>query len=278
MLLSFLLSVSLAQASPLQVVTSSPILKDLIENVGGNEIQVNSLDEAFRDPHNFDPSVKTIKSIQSSQVSFIVGEKFELWAKSLLAKPNYKGEVFRFSDHLNLEQDSHFWMSPSLTLKAVDLIEKELSRLKPRSAALFKQKAQAYKGNIQSLSDRLKLNFLKLPPNERVWVSESGALLLFCEDFGIELITISRRSHRSEITAKELSQAHKRITEKKASLYIFETHQPRNSALQRAKDLGLIPKGPIYIETFGDRGQSPQTYLELLEKNSDALLSQTSTL
>lgn len=272
MLLSLMMTLMISQAAPLKVVASSAILRDLLQNVGGPEIQVVELEEASRDPHNFDPSIKTIKTLQSSQMSFIVGDQFELWSKALLAPPNYKGSIFKFSEHLDLKEEYHFWMSPDLASKAVDLIEQELARKLPSHAASFKTRAEVYKKEIEKRSVRIKSEFKKINAARAPWVSESEALKLFCQFLGVELLPISRKAHRSETTAKELSEIKKALVGKKAALYVYETHQSQSLAQQRAQDLGLRPAGPLFIETLSNKSQGPQTYLQLLERNSEILL------
>lgn len=54
----------------LQVVTTTAILKDLVEHVGGDRINVSSLVPASGDPHTYEPSLRDVRNVVYADVAF----------------------------------------------------------------------------------------------------------------------------------------------------------------------------------------------------------------
>lgn len=62
---------SLAQASPgTTVVASTPIIADMVSNVGGDRITVTSLVPPGADPHTFEPTISSLKAIARADAGF----------------------------------------------------------------------------------------------------------------------------------------------------------------------------------------------------------------
>lgn len=261
-----------AQA-PLAVAVSSPVIRDLVENIGGSKVKVLHLEESSKDPHNFDPSVKTIQVLQKSALIFLVGGQFEVWSKTVFAQIKSQAKVVSFIDSLSLPGDSHFWLNPELTLKAMDLIEKELAAQIPEQSAEFKKRNELYKKALLELVLPLKKKIALIPVDQKEFVAETESLSHLATYFGFKLVSISQKGHRTEITAQELGKIQKLSREKAFKFYLYETHQPQSVWEQRSRDLKLKPLGPLYIETFAARGLRPQTYLELIESNIKLILS-----
>ena len=54
----------------LQVITTTPILRDLVENVGGDAAQVSSLVPDGADPHTYEPTLRDVRNVVYADVAF----------------------------------------------------------------------------------------------------------------------------------------------------------------------------------------------------------------
>lgn len=87
---SALLLVSLAPTTvaqdddPLNVVVSFSVLADIVENVGGEHVEVTSLVPIGGDAHTFDPSPDQIATLADADLVVEVGGDFEPWLDDLV--------------------------------------------------------------------------------------------------------------------------------------------------------------------------------------------------
>lgn len=263
------------KAAVLVVMTSSPILKDLIKSVGGDQVEVINVVETMRDPHHFDPTFKTLQNFKKAGLAVFVGNQYESWSKDLIAKSKFQGEVIQLSEKINSSnKDSHFWLNPDLTRQAASLIASELIKLSPEHKSLFETRSKIFQDQILDKSRKLKEKFQTLPKEKKRFVVESNSFLHWCDFFELDCLSITSRSHRSEVTGKELSEARKKVLRQPRLFYIYESHHSKPLSEQRAKDLGLLAVGPVSVEMLGDPSTLPTSYLELLEQNAQVLLTQ----
>ena len=257
------------------ILTSSPVLKDAIQEIAGPTVQVTNVVESMRDPHHFDPSIQTLKSFKTAKLAVFVGPNFETWAPNLITRTKFEAPTIYLAEKLDLKnQDPHFWLDPEQMIKAIAILEKEIAKLNPASAKEIEERSKKYQEKIQTLAKTQKQKFQALPETKRSVVVESNSFDHYCRYYGLDCLTISTKKHRTEVSGKELNQTQAKIKERPRSAYLYEPHQALGASKQRAKDLGLSALGPFYIESLGDSKQGPQTYLELLEANAQLLLRQ----
>ena len=67
-LLSLSLSISVALATPLKVVTSFSILNDLVQQVGGDKVEAVTIVGPESDAHSFEPRPSDAQSLYKPQV------------------------------------------------------------------------------------------------------------------------------------------------------------------------------------------------------------------
>ncbi len=84
---------TISWAAPTQVVTSFSILGDMVQEVGGEHVQVSTLVGADSDMHVYQPTPKDIQRLQTADIVVLNGLGFEGWQTRLLDAANYKGAV-----------------------------------------------------------------------------------------------------------------------------------------------------------------------------------------
>lgn len=95
-------------AEPLQVVTSFSILADMVEQVGGEQVEVTSLVGADSDTHVFSPSPSDAMRLAEADLVVFNGLQFEGWMQRLLDASEYDGTLVVASDGIEtLAGDAH---------------------------------------------------------------------------------------------------------------------------------------------------------------------------
>ncbi|SDN34685.1 metal ABC transporter solute-binding protein, Zn/Mn family [Vreelandella arcis] len=96
---SALLALPAAMANDrVQVVTSFSILADMVENVGGDHVDVTSLVAADGDAHVFSPSPGDARSLANADLVVFNGLRFEGWMERLISASDYNGSMVTATD------------------------------------------------------------------------------------------------------------------------------------------------------------------------------------
>lgn len=81
-----------------QVVTSFSILADMVENVGGEHVEVTSLVAADGDAHVYSPSPGDARSLANADLVVFNGLLFEGWMERLISASDYSGALVTATD------------------------------------------------------------------------------------------------------------------------------------------------------------------------------------
>jgi ABC-type Zn uptake system ZnuABC Zn-binding protein ZnuA len=167
-LIMLLLSVALALAGcggtstagvgVLKVVATTSFLRDIAQNVAGQEFTVGQLIPTGADPHEFEPTPAEVASVVDSNVLIVNGANLEGTLATTLQ--NAGGHYLKVTasagqtprvpkpdepalEHAN-EPDPHFWLDPILVIRYVQNIRDGFAKADPSQAAAFSANAAAY--------------------------------------------------------------------------------------------------------------------------------------
>jgi zinc/manganese transport system substrate-binding protein len=82
-----------AMAKTLNVVSSFSVLGDMVQQVGGEHVHVDTLVGPDGDPHTFEPSPKDSALLSKADVVVVNGLGLEGWLDSLIKASGFKGEL-----------------------------------------------------------------------------------------------------------------------------------------------------------------------------------------
>src|SRR5688572_17821340 len=69
---------------PLNIVVTIPVLKDLVEQVGGAHVRVTSLLRGYENEHTYSPKPSDLVAVRKARLLFEVGIGLEAWVSSLV--------------------------------------------------------------------------------------------------------------------------------------------------------------------------------------------------
>lgn len=84
---------TVAQAAPVKVVTSFSILADMVNEVGGEQVETVALIGANQDAHGFEPRPGDARKLSDAQVLVVNGLEFETWLPGLAQASGFKGRT-----------------------------------------------------------------------------------------------------------------------------------------------------------------------------------------
>ncbi|RYD77958.1 MAG: ABC transporter substrate-binding protein, partial [Verrucomicrobiaceae bacterium] len=170
-----IVAVSTANAAPVQVVTTTSMITDLVKQVGGERVKVTGLMGPGIDPHLYKPTASDVTYLQKAQAVFyngllLEGRMSELFDR--LAKA--KKKIYAVSASLPQERllkpaefeghhDPHVWGDAQLWSSAVDAVVKGLGEADPEGRADYARRGEAYKGELAKLHTWAQEQVQKVP-------------------------------------------------------------------------------------------------------------------
>src|SRR5690554_2518595 len=210
----------------LQVVATTTIVADIVQQVGGQAVEVSSLIPAGADPHAFEPSPRDIAIVADAQAVFMSGGGLEAFMESTLRSAGGSARVIVLSedliaaenqtsedhdlegevDHLHAG-DPHVWMDPNNVMDWVAAIETSLQELDPANAELYEANAAAYSQKLQELDAWIRQQVEQIPAENRKLVTDHQIFGAFASRYAFEQVgaVISSISSSAEPTAQELA-------------------------------------------------------------------------
>jgi ABC-type Zn uptake system ZnuABC Zn-binding protein ZnuA len=262
-------------ANPLSVVTSNTVLADLVANVGGDKVQVRSLAPAGTDPHTFQPTPDSIKTLSQARVAFFNGSGLEeWWDKTVRSVKKPEVPVIELSKGLatirmlghNGGYDPHVWLDPNLVKAYVEKIRDALSRADGANAGFYAGRAKAYQVKLDELDAWIRIEVEKIPSARRKLVTFHDAFQYFANRYGLAVKGFIVASPGKEPSAKALAELTRRIKEEQIPAVFAEADFSPKLLEVLAKDAGVKVVTNLYDDSLSS-GPPADTYINMLRHN-----------
>jgi zinc/manganese transport system substrate-binding protein len=264
-----------------KVVASFSILADLVKNVGGERVEVDTLVGANGNAHVFSPSPADARKLADAKVVFVNGLGFEGWLDRLVRASGSKAPIVvaskgvkpreRHGDqghgHDHGRADPHAWQSVANVKIYVANIRDALTVADPAGTAVYNANAGAYLGKLEALEQELKAAIAKIPADRRRVITSHDSFGYFQAAYGIEFIAPQGVSTETEASARDVAAIIKLIRAKKiAGVFLENVTDPR-LLKQIAAETGAKLGGTLYSDALtGEQGDAP-SYLDLIRHN-----------
>jgi zinc/manganese transport system substrate-binding protein len=279
-LLLFAFPVRAAERMP--VVATFSIIADMLRNVGGDHITIETIVGPDGDSELYQPTAADVGKVAAARAVFLndLNDEFEPWLEPLLKQAGFKGEKVVVTRHvltLTAEEehpvsgrqlpaaiDQHAWMDPKNGVIYVRNIAAALARLDPAGTADYSARAATYIERIRAVDAWARKQFASVPPAKRRVLTSHDSLEYIANVYGIALLTVNGWTNKSEPSAEELAKLAQRIrAERVKALFLDSITDPR--AMQRiAGETGAKIGGTLYGDSLSPKGGEADSYLNLL--------------
>lgn len=235
-----------ATAAPLQVETTLPDFKDMIEVIGGDEVVVRSLLQGVEDPHFLDAKPAYVARLLKTDLLVYNGLELEIgWLPKIVNRvgnPRLQeggegscvlgsgvsvvdrptGPVDRSLGHVHASGNPHFNLSPQKMSEAAVVAATCLSRLRPEKATQFQQGLQKYQEKMRGLSSQIQ----SLLSPQRSALSAGRVMeyhqnfVYFFKEFGIKSAGSVEEKPGVAPSAGRLAKLNDEIREKKVAVIL----------------------------------------------------------
>jgi len=278
------------KGTKLQVVTTTTMLTDLVERIGGDSIQVKGLMGSGVDPHLYKASEGDVSKLFNADVVFYVGlhlegklvevfEKMEnrgvntVAVAEVLPKNQLIGSTYFASNY-----DPHIWFNIDFWQQIAYHTTEKLKKADPKNAAFFEKNTEKYMLELQTLKKELQQTINSLPEEERILVTAHDAFNYFGEAFGFKVVGLQGLSTATEAGVQDVQELSKFIIENKVKAIFVESSVPKRTieALQasvRSKGHEVAIGGTLYSDALGTKGTDEGTYTGMFRYNVQTIVT-----
>src|SRR5215207_10654 len=273
----------------IRITTTTGMIADLAENIGGDRVEVESLMGPGVDPHLYKPSAGDIRRLEEADVIFYNGLELEGRMTDILVKiaragtptvPVAEGipeDRLREPPQFAGKYDPHIWFDVTLWQMAAQRVKDELATIDPASDALYQANLDAYLTQLDELHAYVQEQILRIPEGHRVLITAHDAFGYYGEQYGIDVRGLQGMSTATEATAGDIQTLAEFIAERQIPAIFVESSVPPATieAVQEAvQDRGfdVVIGGQLFSDAMGAAGTPEGTYLGMVRYNTDTIV------
>lgn len=251
------------------VVTTFTVIADLVSEVGGERVRVESITRVGAEIHGYEPTPGDLRRAQGADLIIDNGLNLEAWFEQFLENL----DVPRVVASAGIEPiaiagttapNPHAWMSPVAAESYVETIRAALTDLDPEGAPEFASNAAAYTAELRALAAELTEAIDAVPESSRVLVTCEGALSYLARDLGLAEQYIWPVNAEQQSTPQRIADTIRVVRERAVPAVFCESTVSADPMLQVAESTGALYAGELYVDSLSEPDGPVPSYLELL--------------
>jgi zinc/manganese transport system substrate-binding protein len=269
------------------VIATTPILGDLVRQVGGDQVDVDVLIPLGADPHDFEPSAAQAAQLRDASLIIANGLGLEERLESALDGAQKDGvPVFDLGEELDPlplstadeeaghagedghgSEDPHIWLDPERMATAASLVATQLATTTGLDAAPFQQRAETYADAAFAAEAEARALLAELPADQRKLITNHDALEYFAQRFNLEVIgtVIPGGSTLAEPSAADLSELVALVKANDVKAIFSESTVSSKLIESLAREVGSqVSVIELSTDTLGEPGSPTATYPGLI--------------
>ena len=269
-----------AMAKTLNVVSSFSVLGDMVQQVGGEHVHVDTLVGPDGDPHTFEPSPKDSALLSKADVVVVNGLGLEGWLDRLIKASGFKGELVVASTGVKTHMldedgkavtDPHAWNSAANGALYAQNILNGLVKADPQDSAALKATGERYIGQLNEVDGWAKKQFDGIPQAKRKVLTSHDAFGYFYRAYGVTFLAPQGLSSESEASAAQVAALISQIKADGVHTWFMENQLDPRLVKQIATATGSRPGGELYPEALSKPGGVADSYVKMLRHNVELI-------
>ncbi|MFH2837337.1 metal ABC transporter substrate-binding protein [Klebsiella aerogenes] len=271
-----------AIAKTLNVVSSFSVLGDMVQQVGGEHVHVDTLVGPDGDPHTFEPSPKDSALLSKADVVVVNGLGLEGWLDRLVKASGFKGELVVASKGVKthtLDEDGktvtdpHAWNSAANGALYAQNILDDLVKADPQDKAALQSRGKRYIEQLTAIDGWAKAQFSAIPQVKRKVLTSHDAFGYFGRAYHVTFLAPQGLSSESEASAAQVAALIKQIKADGVHTWFMENQLDPRLVQQIAGATGAQPGGELYPEALSKPGGVADSYVKMLRHNVELIVN-----
>ena len=273
-------------APPIHVTATTTVVADLVEQVGGDLVAVESLMADGVDPHSYRATPRDIDKLVRADLIVSNGLHLEGKLAELLKRIGRKRPFVAVGNTVPQDElipignglfDPHIWFDAKLWSYCPFAVADALSQLDSTAASHYQQRAEKYSNVLLELDENIRKKFDEIPRQRRVLITAHDAFRYFGRAYGLKVIGVQGTSTESEAGLADMNQLVDLVVRRQIPAVFVETSvSDRNvtALIEGASARGHIIRlgGRLYSDALGPTGEGGDTLERALLSNVETIL------
>jgi manganese/zinc/iron transport system substrate-binding protein len=271
-------------ARPLVVATTT-IVADLVRQVAGDRVSIETLMGPGVDPHAYRATPRDADRLARADLIVAGGLHLEGKLVDLLARLGRSKRVVLAAEAVPAADlleaaagvpDPHVWFDASLWCHAVEPLVGALAAIDPAGAKSYRARADSYLGRLRSLHESLLSTFAAIPDRHRVLITAHDAFSYLGRGYGIEVVGLQGVSTESEAGLADVNRIVDLVVTRGIPAVFVETSVPDRAVEAmcegvRARGRPIRIGGRLYSDALGEPGSGADTLEGMLLANAETI-------
>lgn len=273
----------------IKVIAVESFLADIVQNVAGDRLVVETLMPAGLDPHSFEPTPRDVARISDSDILFANGAGFEEWLDDIFENLPEDQIIVEASAGLQSrsieeghseddghghEIDPHFWLDPNLVVTYVENIRDGLIAVDPEGKNQYSANAASYIQQLKELDEYIQEKIATIPAERRLIVTNHESFGYFADRYGFKVVgtIIHSVSSGSAPSAQQMAELVDQMRASGAIAIFMETGSNPQLAEQLSAETGIKVVYDLYTHSISEADGNAPSYIGLMKYNVEQMV------
>ncbi len=268
-----------------KVVTTNPILQDIVRHVGGDLVSVSCLLPPGIDIHSFDPTPATVRSLVEADLLVINGYGLETRLEPILENANFAGPIAVAAStsrlitidpdgsghdgeaHDHGPIDPHAWHDLRNAISYAEVIHDALVEINPGAADTYDRLTDLYVRELRNLDTWTRRLLLPLPENNRSFLVSHQGLAYLGRAYGLNIVTVVGLSPHQDPDARQIGTIINHLRAHDIRAIFVEAGANPGIIRQISRESGIPISDELYTGTLGVGNELSATFTGMFRLN-----------
>ena len=273
----------------INIVTTTTIIGDAVETIGGDKVNSEVLMGPGIDPHLYKASAGDMNKMQNADLIIYNGLHLEGKMSDVLEQMQKSGKnTYAAGDAVDSSRlieskefegsfDPHIWFDVELWIDVVKGIEEKIVEVDPENEEYYRQNAEAYLAELEELHIYTKSRAEELPSEKRVLITAHDAFNYFGKAYGFEVKGLQGLSTATEAGTADVRNLADFIADREISAIFIESSVPaknmealKNAVVSRGFTVEI--GGELFSDSLGNPDTEEGTYIGTVKHNINTIV------
>jgi zinc transport system substrate-binding protein len=250
-------------------------MKEFVEAVGGDKVDVTTIIPDGTEPHDFEPKAQDLVDLSTAQIFVYNGLGMESWVDDAIAAADNADLIsvcasdgltpITNTDDDEIEEhgqyDPHVWLSLKDAEVEVENIKDALVEADPDNTNYYEANCEDYVAQLESLYNEYSEKFASV--DKKDFVTGHAAFAYLCQDFGLSQNSVEDVFAEGEPSAQQLAELITYCKDNEVTTIFAEEMASADVWQTLADEVGASVETIYTIESNED----DLSYLERMESN-----------
>lgn len=271
----------------IQAVTTFTLLEDMVQEIGGDHIDVYNLVPTGTDPHEYEPLPEDIKAATDAEMLFYNGLNLEGgdqgWFAKMIESTGQEWEnAFELaegvepmyvtsSDGKDEEINPHAFLDPVVGIQMAENVRDALVEVDPDHQEVYEENAEKYLAQLEEIDEQYETKIKEIPEEDRILVTSEQAYQYMTDRYGLKEGYIWAIDTEENGSPEQITELLDFIEENDPPVLFLETNVDSRPMETVSQESGVEIFGEIYSDEIGKPGEEGDTYVKYLQYNIDMI-------